>query len=165
MKSKIDKKNLIIFLVGVLLIIGGVLAIDAQNQKAKAATNYTINWEASKYINIQDQFNRDRASIEVVEWNVLGNVGGSIFNEKWVVSESLSQMLANTGGDSGMTGHLAVGDLKWPPEDICSAPGTTILPDVMGRGSYSTRKPGYGQDCVISAVYIPTKWTVTGTIQ
>ncbi len=168
MKTKI---SLIIFFIGAILIVSGVLMIGSQNEKAKAATNYTINWEATKFLNAawcgsfscasDISLYTDVCSSQVAGWNVSGNVGGSTFNEVWSVPEN-AWLGSGTGYHNGdRWSGFKVGDKVFP----CINATKLYSSKLMGQGAVDLSYAGSGFETVVTRVSaFPTKWTVTGTI-
>ena len=159
MKNRFDKKALVIFAVGVALIISGVLMLGSQNKEAKAATDYTVNWTVSKWANLSSRNDGEICSTGPSVWQVTGDVGGKRFIEQWTASDwktdSLPSWLSlNTNGANfigkaaASGGYYKQGGLGW-----CMR---VYIDQEVGGHSLNPQESYYA---------IPSKWTVTGTIQ
>lgn len=188
MKKKIDKKSLAILIIGILLVGSSVFVLSSQNQKAKAATNYTIDWTATKYRNaifgLQNASGAwissgliapQKSTIEIAEWSVQGSVGGKSFTETWGVTEWLDKKYKSAAYSTVFGVSYDVGDLEtsntsaWPPGQMGGLLGSMPFFEHWSRGSVHYIDIDPASAIVdyprIDISSMPVKWTVSGAIQ
>lgn len=162
------KKHFVIFGIGVVMIVTAALSL--MTQQTKAATNYSATWTIGGWRNVAVPV-VGTVSLGPSTWNVSGSVGGVQYTEQWTANEfeDFRTNQALFGGSSCGSATFSNSSTAIPSSIVPGGAGATTATGRYGLyGGGMNRSNGSGVlvfsdgGCVFSS--IPSKWTVTGTI-